>query len=304
MDKIRKDLIHLHFIVFIYGFTAILGRLITLNAIELVWYRMIIAFVALGFIFILSRQKIKVSLKKISIFIGVGLIVALHWVTFFHSIKISTISVALGCLASTTLFTSFLEPAILRRSISWFEVLTGVIIIIGLYIVFQFEPGYVLGIITGLISAFLAGMFIVINKLLVKENHPTTISFYEMGGGFIGITLFMFFNGHFESNIAMPTANDWVYLVILGVVCTAYAFMASTKIMKTLSAFTVVLTVNLEPIYGIILAFLIFGEQEFMSLGFYIGTLIILMAVFMLPVLRRKAKNLTLKYSGRTPLLL
>lgn len=292
MEQVRKHLLQLHFIVFIYGFTAILGRLITLDAVPLVWYRMLIAFASLAIILKLSNQQFSIPKKKILILTGVGLIVAFHWITFFHSIKISTISVALGCLASTTLFTSFLEPVFVRRPLSWFEVFTGVVIIIGLYIIFQFEPNYVAGIITGLTSAFLAGLFTVLNKVLVRDIHPATISFYEMGGGFIGITIFLILNDSFVDIMTFPILSDWIYLLILGVVCSAYAFMASTRVMQTLSAYTVVLTVNLEPIYGIILAFLIFGDSEFMSLGFYAGTLLILTAVFLLPVVREKARRI------------
>lgn len=288
MDQVRKHILQLHLIVFIYGFTAILGRLITLDAVQLVWYRMLIAFISLGIMLKASNQSYRIHYKKLLLFTAVGFIVAFHWITFFHSIKISTISVALGCLASTTLFTSFLEPALVRRPLSWFEVFTGVVIIIGLYIIFQFEPNYVAGIITGLVSAFLAGLFTVLNKVLVRENHPITISFYEMGGGFLGITLFLWINGNFKAGLSLPVFSDWIYLLLLGIVCTAYAFMASTRVMKTLSAYTVVLTINLEPIYGILLAFLIFGDSEYMSAGFYVGTLMILMAVFLLPVLKKK----------------
>ena len=283
MDQIRKQLLHLHFIVFIYGFTAILGRLITLEATQLVWYRMLIAFIALGIILKASDQNFSINYKKVLILTGVGFIVAFHWVTFFHAIKISTISVALGCLASTTLFISFLEPLFVRRPLSWFEVFTGVIIIIGLYIIFQFEPNHLAGIITGLASAFLAGLFTVLNKVLVRNNHPITISFYEMGGGFLGLTIYLFANGNLTNQLVLPILSDWIYLLILGIICTAYAFLASTKVMKTLSAFTVVLTINLEPIYGIVLAFLFFGDSEYMSAGFYAGTLLIIMAVFLLP---------------------
>lgn len=289
MEQIQKQILQLHLIVFIYGFTAILGRLITLDAVQLVWYRMLIAFISLGFMLKASKQTYSIQYKKLLLFTGVGFIVAFHWITFFHSIKISTISVALGCLASTTLFTSFLEPTLVRRPLSWFEVFTGVVIIIGLYIIFQFEPNYVAGIITGLLSAFLAGLFTVLNKILVRDNHPITISFYEMGGGFLGITLFLWINGTFKAGLSAPIFSDWIYLLILGIVCTAYAFMASTRVMKTLSAYTVVLTVNLEPIYGILLAFLIFGDSEYMSAGFYTGTAVILIAVFLLPVLKKKA---------------
>jgi drug/metabolite transporter (DMT)-like permease len=291
MEKGIKHLLHLHIIVFIYGFTAILGRLITLDAVQLVWYRMLIAFLSLAILLLFNRKNLRLNNISVLKLIGVGFIVALHWVTFFHSIKISNISVALGCLATTTLFTSILEPLIVRRPLSRLEVKVGVVIIAGLYIIFQFEPNYLAGILTGILSAFLAGLFTVLNKKLIRHYNPVVISFYEMGGGFAAITIYMWASGVFHSGIAMPTSGDWLYLLLLGIVCTAYAFMASVKVMETLSAYTVVLTVNLEPIYGIIMAYLIFGESEKMSSGFYVGTLIILMAVFLFPVLRRRFKS-------------
>ncbi|PRY98313.1 DMT family transporter [Marinilabilia salmonicolor] len=288
MQIVTKSLFKLHLVVFIYGFTAILGKLITLDAIQLVWYRMLIAFLALGVLLQMRGRKLSVDRKTVVQLIGIGFVVAFHWITFFHAIKISTISVALGCLASTTLFTSLLEPALVRRPLVWIEVVTGVLIIAGLYMIFQFEPDYITGIITALISAFLAGLFTVLNKVMIARHRPLVISFYEMGGGFAGITLYMLFSGTFEAGLQLPVWSDWLFLLLLGVVCTAYAFAESVKVMDVLSAYTVVLTINLEPIYGILLAFVFFGESELMSGGFYLGTLTILAAVFLFPVLNRK----------------
>lgn len=287
MRKQTKDLLHLHLIVFIYGFTAILGRLISLDAIQLVWYRMLIAFVALGTMLFFSHKSIKLSRDSLLKMLLVGFVVAIHWITFFHAIKISTISVALGCLASTTLFTSILEPAIVKRRISFLEIVIGLLIIIGLYTIFQFETHYMAGIITGVASAFLASLFTVLNKRLITRHHPVVISFYEMGGGLIAITLYLWINGTLTKKLAIPNEWDWLYLMLLGVVCTAYAYMASVKVMQSLSAYTVVLTINLEPIYGIIMAFLLFGETERMSGGFYIGALIILGSVLLFPIIRQ-----------------
>ncbi len=288
MQTVTKNLFKLHLVVFIYGFTAILGKLITLDAIQLVWYRMLIAFLALGVLLQMRGRKLSVDRKTLVQLIGIGFVVAFHWITFFHAIKISTISVALGCLASTTLFTSLLEPALVRRPLVWIEVVTGVLIIAGLYMIFQFEPDYITGIITALISAFLAGLFTVLNKVMIARHRPLVISFYEMGGGFVGITLYMLFSGTFEAGLQLPVWSDWLFLLLLGVVCTAYAFAESVKVMDVLSAYTVVLTINLEPIYGILLAFVFFGESELMSAGFYLGTLTILAAVFLFPVVNRK----------------
>ncbi|MGQ1947133.1 DMT family transporter [Geofilum sp. OHC36d9] len=287
MRKQTKDLLHLHLIVFIYGFTAILGRLISLDAIELVWYRMLIAFLSLGIILFFSQQSIRLSKGALLKMLLVGFVVAIHWITFFHAIKISTISVALGCLASTTLFTSILEPIIVKRTISFLEIIIGLLIIIGLYTIFQFETHYLAGIITGVSSAFFASLFTVLNKRLIAHHHPVVISFYEMSGGLIAITLYLWLNGILNEGLVIPNAWDWLYLILLGVVCTAYAYMASVRVMQSLSAYTVVLTINLEPIYGIIMAFLLFGETERMSGGFYIGALIILGSVLLFPIIRQ-----------------
>lgn len=291
MQTVTKNLLKLHLVVFIYGFTAILGKLITLDAIQLVWYRMLIAFLALGIILQIRGRSLSVNRSTFLQLIGIGFVVAFHWITFFHAIKISTISVALGCLASTTLFTSLLEPALVRRPLVWLEVVTGFLIMVGLYLIFQFEPDHITGIITALISAFLAGLFTVLNKVMVVKHRPLVISFYEMGGGFIGITLYMLFSGTFEAGLQLPVWSDWVFLLLLGVVCTAYAFAESVKVMDVLSAYTVVLTINLEPIYGILLGVAFFGESELMSGGFYLGTLTILAAVFLFPVFNRRLKK-------------
>ncbi|PWE00113.1 DMT family transporter [Marinilabilia rubra] len=292
MQVTTKNLLKMHLVVFIYGFTAILGKLITLDAIQLVWYRMLIAFLALGIILQIRGKTLRVNWPVFWKLTGIGFVVAFHWITFFHAIKISTISVTLGCLASTTLFTSLLEPALVRRPLVWLEVITGFLIITGLYLIFQFEPNYIAGIATALISAFLAGLFTVLNKMMIARHRPLVISFYEMGGGFLGITLFMVVNGTFDQGLQVPLLSDWFYLALLGVLCTAYAFAASVKVMDVLSAYTVVLTINLEPIYGILLAFLFFGESELMSGGFYLGTVIILAAVFLFPVMSRKMTRL------------
>ncbi|WP_159520950.1 DMT family transporter [Sunxiuqinia indica] len=285
MSDLLKNHIKLHFIVFILGFTAIIGKLISLPAVEMVWYRMLIAFVALGAFLFFRKQSVVYSSRAILQILGVGLIVAVHWITFFHAVKISNVSVTLGCMASTTLFTSILEPMITRRRFIWFEVIIGAIILIGLYLIFQFEFQHKWGIVTALISAFLAGLFTVLNKTFIPKYNPVVISFYEMGSGFIGITFLLIVTGGFSAGIPAPSAGDWMWLLVLGVVCTAYAYVVSIDVMKVLSAYSVVLTINMEPIYGILMAFFIFKDSEYMSLGFYIGTLIILAAVFSYPLI-------------------
>ncbi len=287
MNALLKNHLKLHFVVLLYGFTAILGKLITLPAPQMVWYRMLIALVVLGIYLRYKKIHIAIELSSMVKLMGVGVIVAFHWITFFHAVKISNVSVTLGCMASTTLFASFLEPIIFRKRIQWHEVLIGLIIIIGLYLIFQFELTYWKGIITALISAFLAGLFTVLNKLFIDKHHPVTISFYEMASGFISIGIFLFFIGVLPFDLLVPTSTDIIYILILGIVCTAYAFVVAVDVMKVLSAYTVVLAINMEPVYGILLAFFIFGQSEFMSVGFYIGTLVILAAVFIHPFITK-----------------
>ncbi len=287
MNSVLKSHAKLHFVVLLYGFTAILGKLITLPASQLVWYRMCIAFLALGGFLWYKKIPLQIGRKSIMQLVGVGLIVALHWITFFHAVKIANVSVTLGCMASTTLFASFLEPLIFRKPIKWIEVLLGLLIIGGLYLIFQFELHYWKGILTALLSAFLAGLFTVLNKIFIHKHHPVTISFIEMGSGFMGITVFLLVSNTLPGQLLMPSATDLFYVAILAIVCTAYAFVVAVDVMKLLSAYTVVLAINMEPVYGILLAFAIFGQSEFMSAGFYLGTLVILTAVFLHPVLLR-----------------
>lgn len=286
-----KQHLHLHFIVVLLGFTAILGKLIELDAIHLVWIRTFLAFVGLLIYFFLRKIPFWLSPKNQAMLYCIGVVVALHWITFFHAIKVSNVSVTLGVFASTTLFTSFLEPLLQRRKILLLEVIIGVIIIGGIYIIFQYEFEYKAGIIFSLISAFLNGLFIVLNRNISNRFHPGVISFYEMIGGFAVITIFFLLSGQINMDLIAIPVNDLIYLIILGLLCTSYAFSALVEIMKYLSAYNVVLAVNMEPIYGIILAFLIFGETEKMSGGFYIGAIIIISSVILYPILKRKIRN-------------
>ena len=286
----------LHFIVLIYGFTAILGKLITLPAAQLVWYRMLIAVVA--FYLFIRWKKTDLSINRQQFFklFGIGIIVAIHWITFFGAIKISNVSVTLGCLATATLFTSLLEPFFFRKRINAVEVIVGLLIILGLYLIFRFETRYSLGIIVALISAFLAGLFTVINKKMVMHQKASVISFYEMLGGLTGITIYLLFTGSGQSPLALPSPMDFVYLLVLGTICTAYAFAVQVDVMKHLSAYIVALTINLEPVYGIVMAYFIFGETEHMTGGFYIGTAIILVSVLGFPVYHYYLRKRSLKY--------
>jgi len=285
-----KSYLHLHLIVFIWGFTAVLGRLISLEALPLVWFRMLFA---VGFIAVyiwIKKIPIQVSPKTAVKFLFAGIIIALHWFTFFKAIKVSNISVTLACLATGAFFTSLLEPLFYRKKIVWYEVLFGLLVVVGLYIIFNVEAQYIEGIIIALISAFLSALFAVINSKFVKEHNPTLISFYELGGGLVFFSFLLLFTNSSTTTFFKLSSEDLIYLFILSSVCTAYAFIASTAIMKFLSPYTVMLTINLEPIYGIILAVLVYKEKETMSPNFYFGVLIILLSVVLNSVIKSYQK--------------
>jgi drug/metabolite transporter (DMT)-like permease len=257
----------------------VLGALISLDAMPLVWYRMGLAVLfILGYIW---YKKIPIRLPKkilFQLFIA-GIIIALHWFTFFRAIKVSNISVTLACLSTGAFFTSFLEPLWTGRKIIWYEVFFGIIVIIGLSIIFRVESHYTEGILLALSCAFLSALFSVINSKFAKTYNPTVISFYEILGGVVFFTILLFFTQSFDAAFFEISPSDWFYLAILSSFCTAYAFIASVKVMRYLSPYTVMLTINLEPIYGILLAVIVFQEKEKMSPEFYIGALIILATV-------------------------
>lgn len=286
----NKSYLHLHLIVFIWGFTAILGRLITLDALPLVWYRMLFA---VGFIFIYIKYKrmpIKIPKRILLKFLVAGLVIALHWFTFFRAIKVSNVSITLACLSTGAFFTSLIEPVFFGKKIIWYEIFFGLIVVFGLSIIFNVEGRYIEGIILALTSAFLSASFAVINSKFVKDYDPTVISYYELGGGVLFFSIFLLFTNSFNSEFFQLTTSDFVYLLILSSVCTAYAFIASTAVMKFLSPYTVMLTINLEPIYGIILAVLIFEDKEQMSPQFYVGAVIIIITVILNGIIKSRLK--------------
>jgi drug/metabolite transporter (DMT)-like permease len=285
-----KSYLHLHLIVFIWGFTAILGALITLEAMPLVWFRML--FAVLFILFYIKWKKIPttVSKKVILKFLVAGLIIALHWFTFFRAIKVSNVSITLACLSTGAFFTSIIEPIFFKKKMIWYEIFFGLIVVFGLTIIFNVEGKYVEGIALALTSAFLSASFAVINSKFVQQYDATVISFYELSGGVLFFSVFLLFLGSFNADFFQLSLEDFIYLMILSSVCTAYAFIASTAVMKFLSPYTVMLTINLEPIYGIILAVLWFKDKEQMSPEFYIGAVIILITVIINGIIKSRAK--------------
>jgi len=283
-----KNYLHLHFLVFIWGFTAILGALISINAIPLVWYRMLIAAVLIFFYILIIKKPLKISLIAMVKFIIGGILIAVHWIFFFLAIKIANVSIALVAMSTGALFASLIEPFFFKRKLILIELLFGLIVISGLYLIFNVENEYTLGIIYALIASFLSALFTVLNGLYIKKHDAVLISFYQLIFGVIFITIFVLSTTGFKIENFTLNSMDILYLFILGSICTAYTFIVSVQIMKYLTPYTMMLTVNLEPVYGIILAVIIFGEKEKMSPQFYVGALIILITVIINGILKNK----------------
>lgn len=286
-----KNYLHLHFLVFIAGFTAILGELISIEAIPLVWYRMVFALLLIVVFVLISKAKVNISSRAILKLSFAGVIIALHWITFFGSIKAANISIALVMFSTGAFFASLIEPIIYKRKVIWYELIFGLLVIIGVYIVTQSELQYLLGIILGIVSAFLASSFAALNGKFLEKHTATVITFYEFISGVLFISLYLLFaDSGFSKNFFSLSTSDVVYLLLLASVCTAYAFIASVYVMRYISPYTVVLTYNLEPIYGIVLAILLFPEKETMSPNFYLGATIIIVVVLFNGILKNSKK--------------
>ncbi len=283
-----KHYFHLHFIVFIWGFTAVLGKLISIDALPLVWYRMGIASLLILIFVIVRKHSLRMSRKTLFFLALAGAALALHWVTFFMAIKVSNVSIALATMSTGAFFTALLEPLWYGRKIIWYELLFGVVVILGLLLIFKVETQYALGMLLALLSAFMSVIFTLINGKLVKKEKSTLISFYELSIGVLLLSIYLGIKGEFTEDFFQLSQNDWIFIFILASFCTAYAFIAGVHVMKYISPYTVVLTVNLEPVYGIILAFFIFGESERMNPMFYVGALIIVITVIANGILKNK----------------
>lgn len=280
-----RNHLKLHFIVFIWGFTGVLGALITMTSESLVWYRMLIATAGIAAYLWWRRTSFSIPWPDMKNFLLTGLLVAVHWIFFFEAIKVSTVSVALVCFASTSLFAALLEPFFFKRRIIGYEILFGMVAVVGLYLIFEFETKYKMGILFSLFSAFIGALFTVFNGKFMAKNEKSALSgagiitLFEMAGGFIGLSVYMLATKPEFLFTDIPSLSDWIYLLLLGLVCTAYAFVASVDLLKHISPYTMSISVNLEPVYAIILALIIFGEKEKMTPGFYGGAVVVLITV-------------------------
>jgi len=286
----RNSLLVMHLIVIILGLTGILGKLIEASSTILVWYRMMIAFVALGLYLLFQKRLFKIQKGFIWKLLGVGSIVAAHWLFFFESIKVSNVSVAVVCLATSSLFSALIEPFVFKRKISAYELVFGIVVIAALAFALQADVSYFWGYMYGVIAAFLATLFTIFNALYINKVEASKITLIEMLGGWVAMSLYIgLFTNTSLSDFSI-SQQDTIYLLALGIVCTAFAFVVSVEVMKSLSPYSVIMAVNLEPIYSIILALILFGESEKMTSSFYIGGSVIILTVFLDGYLKTKKK--------------
>lgn len=293
----KKSFIQLHIAVFLAGFTGPLGRLISLNEGLLVWYRLLITAVSMWILFSLTKKIQTISWKDIFKLSLVGLLAALHWLTFYGSIKQANVSVALVCFSSVGFFTAIFEPFLLRKKVNWVEVLLGLLVIAGIYIIFHFDPKYKTGIILGVLCAILLAFSMIFLREFIQRINPETALTYQLSGAFVYLTLLMpLYLHYFPTDYIFPDSKDWIWLLILGWLCSVLAFQLTGHSLKKLSAFTVNLSFNLEPVYGIILAFILFNESKELGWSFFIGLAfiaasLILHIIFLLRQEKKLEKN-------------
>jgi drug/metabolite transporter (DMT)-like permease len=293
MNTTKRAYLELHIAVLLFGFTAILGNLIQLSAVVLVWWRVFLA--SLFFIlFTKAASQIRLMPRRTFWkFVGIGCLVTLHWLTFYGSIKLANASIALICLATTSFQSSLLEPLMTRQPIKWFEVAVGVIIVPAMvFIAGNLPSNMTAGLVMGIVSSVLVVIFSILNKKMIDEAEPLPISLLELGSSCVFLTLSLPVYFYFDKTaVFMPSPTDWIYLLILAIFCTNIGYLLATRSLKHLSAFATNLTVNLEPIYGIVLAVLILKENKDLPFSFYVGSATILVAVLSYPFLKKRFDN-------------
>ena len=286
-----KSYLNLHFIVFIWGFTAVLGELITVRDASLVWYRMLLAGVFLLIYNLAIGKKMALPLKSAAGLVFVGFLIAIHWIFFFRAIDISNVSITLAMFSVGAFFASILEPLFYKRKMLWYEVLFGLIIIAGLFMIMQVEVKYLNGALAALFSVFVGVVFTLFNGKLIQKHDSAVITVYEFFAGFFFVSIYLLIEGKFTSQFFNVSGHDWMLIILLSSVCTSYAFTASVNVMRKLTPYTVMLTTNLEPVYGILLAYFIIGGSEKMSISFYVGSAIILATVILNGIIKNYSRK-------------
>ena len=286
----------LHFIILMWGFTGILGKLIDLDPLTIVWHRLLIAVIALAIAMPLLKRSFRIeSWKQLFSFLFVGVIVALHWMTFYISIELSTASLGILCLSTATIHVAWLEPIIMKRKFSWVELLLSSVVIYGIYFVSgDFDAKEYEALVYGLVSALLASVFAVFNAKFAETSAPSKITFYELLSGLVFLSFFLIYTGDFSSALFVMTASDFLWLLFLGVLCTSFAFLVAVELTHRLGAFLVSLTINLEPVYTILLAIVILNENENVGAKFYIGSSIIVLVVIANGLIKRSQRKRSL----------
>lgn len=292
LKNISKHHLLLHLIVFIWGWSPILGKGITTGAMQLVWFRILITISLMAVYLIYIKANPFVSLKKLLQLTAIGIIIAIHWLCFYGAIKVSNVSVTMAAFSTGTFFTAIVEPLVFKRKVVWYELLIGLIIIGAICLIFSAEIEFGLGILYGALAALTASLFSVFNGVLIQDKEePITspvLSFIELSTALIALSVFLALNAGFNESFFMIGQRNLFLLFLLAAVCTVYPFIASVNLMKHLTPYTINLTVNLEGVYGIILASIIFKENQELSLTFYIGFFIILTAIFLNAFLKQK----------------
>ena len=290
MKPTQRAYLDIHLAVFVYGFTAILGDLIPLPATILVWWRVLLTCISLLFLIQFGKNLRKITKPLFLRYMGIGILIGLHWITFFGSIKYANASVAMVCYATTAFFTSILEPILTEKKLEKTELLLGFLVIPGMVLIGQSIPrGMWFGILLGIISAILIACFAIYNKKWIDKADPTSITFIEMTSSWLFISLLLpLFYAYSPESSFLPSQMDWVYLLILSLLCTTLAFVLNLRSLKHISAFTSTLIGNLEVLYGIALAIIILQENKELSFSFYIGALIVLLSVFGHPFINKK----------------
>ena len=287
--QFNKSYFKLHFLVVLWGFTAILGLLIKLSFIEVVFYRTLFSFLALAIILQISRVGFFIHQREIFKLLLTGMVISFHWLLFFGAARYSNASVSLIGLSTTALWTSLLEPLVHKRKISVIEIFFGLAVIAGLYIIYNDDFTYGIGLLMSIGSALFAAIFTVMNYGFIRKYNAVSITFYEMVGAWLTtIPLLWILREDSMSVLSLPSWSDTGYLLILALVCTVYANTVATKLLKEFTAFSSNLIINMEPVYGILLALLIFGDSERMNTSFYLGALSIIVAVFIYPLVLKK----------------
>ena len=271
----------LHLMVVILGLTGVFGKLISLGAIHLVWYRMGIAFISLAIFLAFKKQLFSVSKKDFIGLLGVGALVTFHWLCFFESIKVSTVSVAVVCLATSSLFSALIEPFFFKRKFLFYEVIMGVVVVVALAFIMGTETKYFWGYFYGIIAALLATLFTLFNAKYINKVGAAKITMIEMLSGVIIISCILFFQKDYTVFTNKISITDLTYLIILGTLCTAMVFVWLTEIMRHITPYSLIMAINLEPVYSIIFALIIFGDKELMSSSFYFGSCVIIGIVFL-----------------------